>query len=1220
MDDLVGCLHVQRACVLNKGGGQGTEEDELAAMKERMMLLESHYDDFHKLSVVQELRSFLARKIFDSEKTKKAAAASLASTQVLEAARREVIHDLRMKCSLVRDDMLLHHEFRASSSSSSKKQKKSNGQFELFDFDDLPPYEPLENVLRELRIDCLHNGAIAKLLEMDALELVEHPQWEELVKHLDKGFAATNSSHCGCSTSSNAYNSSSFTIAPLCTSEVCSVNAAVKMIQIHIKFFSAFSGQQSMDIASNVIKYLWNEWNLNLANSSPPARPSVHLTPLQRSQLAAFTLIASSIPNHFILCSDKVVEKTICTLFFLLSKGYMTNVVEGNKIFTSVLDCIVNTTDSGKFISRFATAFSSLQVTALALQTGLIDELGRRLESYNESWKSDKQHELRHIDSLMFPFLIFLRMWLVLSPSINTGVKSDRQCKGDIDTWDASRQMRLTSEFELVADTNKKFTKVSGSFSLIEALLARIRGESLSIDIIPCYRVSVLDAFLLYTQLMTLKNESFERLETEKYERTSEMTELSCDIFSLFIPHLSGFDFASKVVFLEGLYQFLVSLEQSLDVSIPGSQQWSAATMSAVLTALDHYLCTTAIFKHSFKADDEKLVTVLFLCLQSVTESGLRMISICTHSTSFIGLNLTLTVIRTWIRAVSGMSLVKLQQDQTLVVIKVLQLCNKCLKDFDDYEESSDNHFHNLKIRIRSSAMELIVLVSNHLYSFLFAGIKTDLERFLKDNVLANLLSSISSNEGSQFDDWEMGKGPAILNIAGSFSLNSLIMLDRVLAEDLTDPFTLETLVTNGQVSEPLKSLFCLFDGLVFLGGIDEVLSLMIKSSYSLDRLFLESRDSLSDKPSIQILMADNIDWQSEDFGCLVYDLLDVSMLNTDSCLKAASLINDLTHNEMDFSVKTPRYTIFKVSSGPDLDSINQTNATTIITTETLSDIGLWCNVSIDSLLLCSFNFLPSTVWELDIVIFNEFAIDSILPTPRFDNHTCNADSIACMASETIYETMCLQNTIITEAFKGYEKARFQQLIVACDRWSTESNFVGNSQGFNWFIGACSFSWPLKAPSGTYALPYILQFIHNSTRWTDFFKDGLRSTISRVCELLCSCCGSCILGYLTNIGFPIAITIKAIIHQWFFKYLSIQDIQRLTVLSVLRGPDIIVCTIASIIERFVTYLNSSHNTNCSIRGMIAFKTFLASTNISLLSLAPQIQNYISIYMNHIGLT
>jgi hypothetical protein len=193
-------------------------------------------------------------------------------------------------------------------------------------------------------------------------------------------------------------------------------------------------------------------------------------------------------------------------------------------------------------------------------------------------------------------------------------------------------------------------------------------------------------------------------------------------------------------------------------------------------------------------------------------------------------------------------------------------------------------------------------------------------------------------------------------------------------------------------------------------------------------------------------------------------------------------------------------------------------------------------------------------------------------------------------------------------------KKQFQQLVISCDVWfknvkraKSASLVDRGDEEFDWFIGACSLSW-----SGADTLPYVLQFVHQSPEWNDFFLEGLNGTVSRICRLISISRGYGMLSYLSSIGFPVRMVIKSIIQQWFFRYLSIQDIQRLTVLSLLKGPHVVICTVASIIDHFEEYQRRTKREDCKQRGMIAFKTFTSTVNISLQTLAPLIQTYMQI--------
>jgi hypothetical protein len=83
-----------------------------------------------------------------------------------------------MKSSLLSDLM----KKRALNSSKNVKDKIMN----LFNFDDLADYEPLEVTLQALRQINISYEVFDKILSMDAGELIEHPQWEEFQQLLQQ--------------------------------------------------------------------------------------------------------------------------------------------------------------------------------------------------------------------------------------------------------------------------------------------------------------------------------------------------------------------------------------------------------------------------------------------------------------------------------------------------------------------------------------------------------------------------------------------------------------------------------------------------------------------------------------------------------------------------------------------------------------------------------------------------------------------------------------------------------------------------------------------------------------------------------------------------------------------------------------------------------------------------------------------------------------------------
>lgn len=1206
MNDILRCINEQRREIhKNRDVGSLSEEDELSLLSQRMLMLENYYDDFQKLSVVQELRSFLAHKIFDGNDKKKdkdqqtnatnPASHSSPAHSCLDKARREVIQDLKNRIVDISDSMLLisstnDDEFK---SSSPKKQKKGNSNFELFDFDDLPPYEPLENILKGLRGNCLQEEGILKLLDMDAMELIEHPQWEELVALLNKGLMTIREAPPPPSSSMTDDNGNSL---------------AIQLINVHVKFYCAFSGQQSIDIAMNIIRYLWAEWNLSLGLSceSSPSHPphetdsSIHtstLPTLQRIQLSVFTMILTSAPQHFNLISDKTVDSTVGCLFMLLSHGSVCclQCSDASSVSVSqrirVLDLIAITADKGRFLTRYGVAGGSLQVTALALQTGLMDGLERRIGSLGSHEGVGKL-----TSHLPLSPLIFLRMWLVLLGPI---AKKYDGAAGDSAPKPQAMDM---PQFELVASTNKKFTKVAGTTSVIELLMERPSSAPKS----PYEGLGgkLLGAFRVFLHL------------TSHSHSYSHISDLVGDVFNLFIAIFQS------VMTREGEGEGVFGMLEEFIATLHPHTLQSSDSIQAVLRALEGFIClegeVTSALLSCFCSTSDAVVTCVLHLGSSSSNSG-------NSGRSGGGVALTLDIIRSWVRVVSALP-PPLSSSVALVtgpLLQVIKLCVWWLRAPDASTSASTSTTDAegdgitcLRHRVRSSALELLITVTNHtIWTHLHGGEGEDLLKEVADILLLSMSKEDMLSLPHDFSAMDCGKAAAVLNIHSHleegtpyfFSPTGLSMLEKDLVSLVTDPYMWEG--SSSVLEGPISSLFCLLDGMALLGHLETILLLLIQAKFPLHRFLstpLSSWEDLSPTTVarqlyVAILTTDPEDFYSEDFGKFLLGLLDLSMMSINFCLRGT----------------TPPFSQFV--SAASLDKLcaldvargRHPNPTTDVDVgPPTTDFAAWSEVDVHTLVAWSYSALSSDIWSETKTI------------PMIDINLLQAhDPLAYRASEVLYDERCKcvhaasGDASLSEAFNAWDKTEFQQLVISCSNWfpSPSSSSCSPSSGqcqeekrnFNWFVGACSLSWSRHPQLGTSSLPFILQHVCGSPKWTDFFS----KSVTQVCDLLLWKGSSDInlSHYFSNIGFPVTTVIKAIVDQWFFKYLSTQDIRRLTVMSVLQGPHIVTSIIAAIMHHFASFARES---NLKERGMIAFHSMLSRGDLTLLKLSKQIQTYL----------
>jgi hypothetical protein len=306
------------------------EEFDCSSLSDALVHAESLYDDFDELEIVKSLKAAISGHIGDSNMpTLSSIERSLIESGTGdEAATRELIDnacnhvaasitDQVHKNNCVDDaisclgDNLLNTKL----SSYSKKKSSGGNYFSSFNFDDLPEYEPLEMTLERLRSDPCDEEMLNKLFEMDVDELMEHPQWSELLNLLSKSLLSVGDSRIGNVEGRN--NSSTRSATEL-------------SILVQLRFMFAFSGQQSLDIIQHLLAYLMECWVKGAAciNDSMICNVGILKSfPLQRNLalcVQTFVKILEDLPRHLSHAATKDVDKIIATVFIILTHGYVT--------------------------------------------------------------------------------------------------------------------------------------------------------------------------------------------------------------------------------------------------------------------------------------------------------------------------------------------------------------------------------------------------------------------------------------------------------------------------------------------------------------------------------------------------------------------------------------------------------------------------------------------------------------------------------------------------------------------------------------------------------------------------------------------------------------------------------------------------------------------------------------------------------------------------------
>lgn len=212
----------------------------------------------------------------------------------LEAVRRQILQEVSSSATeLLESEETQWLDFVNSDGKGSKKQK-SSGYFS-FNFDDIPMFEPLEHTLAILRRpfpECA--AAIPKLMELDTSELLEHPQWRELVDLLFTTFEAAESKH------------------------------RAQILHLHVRFMHSMQGQQSADISINLLKIFRKRWLRRAADDDDVATPSNQPKSgdeEEQRNVAVFLDVLVHILPQMQYCDSRTTDHFVATLFLLLTGG-----------------------------------------------------------------------------------------------------------------------------------------------------------------------------------------------------------------------------------------------------------------------------------------------------------------------------------------------------------------------------------------------------------------------------------------------------------------------------------------------------------------------------------------------------------------------------------------------------------------------------------------------------------------------------------------------------------------------------------------------------------------------------------------------------------------------------------------------------------------------------------------------------------------------------------
>jgi hypothetical protein len=474
LSDLIPCIHKLRN---DEKENELNEEDEIEKIITSLKNLEFLSEDYEKFELVKNITNIIESFQISQNNDKDDINQNLNRKGIsIENVRMQLLKDLIPSINSITDIEYLNT---IMSNNQILKKHKSKGYFASFNFDDLPMIEPLELTLKLLRNDIHNEEALLKLFQYDPGELIEHPQWMDLIELLYQSITTKVNN-----TSNN--------------------DIIILVIKIHMRFVSSFNGLQSIDLISNILKYLFQIWSCNKKEENLKMNYNFmeisRFSNLTILQLESFTNVISTISKNFSSISDKVVDSLISSIMLILSYGILDN--NSNHDLTeeiryiSILDAIryINK-DNGlySFISDFHLNWLPFSIISHSIHSGLIFQLISKIRYSN---KRLNKLELQDITSFEFNSYLFqLSLWLsLLNPFFHNNILK-LLCVTDWSSFDEINNILISSSstdtdtalsllwngnmdnstnlpsMDIMSNSNKKVTLLSGAYSIYDIFL-----------------------------------------------------------------------------------------------------------------------------------------------------------------------------------------------------------------------------------------------------------------------------------------------------------------------------------------------------------------------------------------------------------------------------------------------------------------------------------------------------------------------------------------------------------------------------------------------------------------------------------------------------------------------------------------------------------------------------------------------------------------------------
>ncbi len=457
---------------------EGDAEEETELIMERLFHLESCLERYEEVELVRKLKGSIAKHILSPETGSQDTMDDIeAEGEVsvqgfrngLGPIRKAFLAELTETITAVTQDAIVTNT--TLEPISSKKHKSGGSLFSSFNFDDLKDFEPLEVVLRKLRDDPNSNEGLGKLMSIEAVELIEHSQWPEVVELL-------------------------------CRAITCATNDADKLniLALHVRLMHSLPEQQSIDLSTNLLKYFWKRWGRwqSVPASDQVADPyrhevrSIHISGIEKMEISAFFFLIENCRSYFKYCTDARAESIITVIFLLMAAGHI-QLASGNESCTyiHILDTVALSERHGlpKRCVELLKCIRPIPAAVHAVSTTLVRTLTSRLQNRSEmATLRDKECSRWQLKAELLDLQLLLTLFEPLAPTYaetlfekalsgNAAWLWDgTEYSGDEAHRDASNQ-GLPKTYPLPS-FNRLFHQLCGSKGLVDDVLVLSAGES----------------------------------------------------------------------------------------------------------------------------------------------------------------------------------------------------------------------------------------------------------------------------------------------------------------------------------------------------------------------------------------------------------------------------------------------------------------------------------------------------------------------------------------------------------------------------------------------------------------------------------------------------------------------------------------------------------------------------------------------------------------------